>query len=219
MPSIQTLSRAVVMILVGAVLVKGWQLYGPTDSQLQSAIAQAKDFGNSLRSRWHQGPAANQRLVAPGSRAAENVALVPQAPSPNPAPALTTQAPATLPPAPVLLREATAPAAPSPPDNAVPKPNDRLEPLMVRLQELGATDPKLVPWGTGDRASYRFSCRVPLPRAPLLLQHFEAVAPEPAGAVEAVLAKIESRQVTPFGSSTLAATQPGTTQPGSVAQR
>ena len=45
MPSFQTIFRAVVMVAVGAVAVKGWHLYGPTNEQVKSAVAQAVEYG------------------------------------------------------------------------------------------------------------------------------------------------------------------------------
>jgi hypothetical protein len=71
---------------------------------------------------------------------------------------------------------------------------DRAQQLMSRLQQLGAAESKLAPWGSGGNL-YRFTCRAPLASAPTMTQHFESIAADPAAAVQEVLTKVESWQI------------------------
>lgn len=66
--------------------------------------------------------------------------------------------------------------------------------LMSKLQQLGAADTNLAPWGN-DGHMYRFTCKAPLANAPAMTQHFESVAAEPTLAVEQVVAKVEAWRV------------------------
>lgn len=212
MPSFQTFVRATVMAAVVAVVVKGWHLYGPTNEQVQSAVAQATDVGRAILDRWKPRPKTtvqDPRLAAPRARL-----LTPPAMPPN-----TTQAaappllPATQPEAPNLLsaQSATTPKRPNPSttpaaNQATPPANaalkDRMPELMSRLAQLGAADTNMVPWGDGGQM-YRFSCRAPLANAPIMMQHFESVAAEPTKAVEQVVAKLEAWRVAQHDGGTL----------------
>jgi hypothetical protein len=68
---------------------------------------------------------------------------------------------------------------------------DDVSPLLNRLQDLGGSKAQVSPWGS-DGKLFRCSCRANVSDTSLLSRHFEAVAREPAGAVEQVLAKVEA---------------------------
>ncbi len=73
---------------------------------------------------------------------------------------------------------------------------------MKRLEQLGAADTHLSPWGSEGQL-FRFSCRAPLANAPTMTQHFESVAAEPSLAVEQVVAKVEAWRVAQRDGGTL----------------
>ncbi len=65
MPSFQTVFRAVVMVAVGAVAVKGWHLYGPTNEQVKTVVAQAVEIVQSaIQGRQQATTAASDPRVA-----------------------------------------------------------------------------------------------------------------------------------------------------------
>jgi hypothetical protein len=195
----QTLFRATVMIAVGFGVVKGWQLYGPTNEQVKAAASQGLQFVQSkLQTAQPSKPMQDPRLGSP--RLTTNAPVAP--------PALNTLAPNAAPPAPVaqteaprLLPNSTAPAIQPNPPEPVSAPSapttttgaDRAKELISHLVQLGASEAKLSPWGDGKL--YRFSCRAPLVAAPAMTQHFESVAAEPAEAVQQVMAKVEAWQL------------------------
>jgi hypothetical protein len=198
MPSFTTISRAIVMLAVGAITFKGWQMYGPPAEQVKSVASRGVDM---LQAAWKNfqtpdkpaKPAAEPRGAAPPfaqalQPPAANVAITP--------PALSTQ---TLTPSPptVAIPSSLAPATQmpitpltetSPPSGAN---DDRVQSLLSRLQQLGGADPKVAPWGSGGHL-FRCCCQAPLASSPTVMQHFEAVAAEPAIAVEQVVAKVEA---------------------------
>ena len=47
MPSLTTIFRAMVMMAVGAIVFKGWQLYGPPAEQVKSVAAQSRRYGEA----------------------------------------------------------------------------------------------------------------------------------------------------------------------------
>jgi hypothetical protein len=196
MPSFQTLFRAVVLIVVGVVGVKAWKLYGPTNEQVNTTVAQVIETVQSTVESWQQ-PTAN---LPPDPRTgAAPMAQAPLASTPAtpPVPLAQTDAPKLLPQAtesapstPATVQPADAPANDAMP-SPVPVGGDRAQQLVSRLQQLGAADTKLAPWGN-DGNLYRFSCRAPVVNAPALTQHFESIAADPAAAVQEVLLKVES---------------------------
>jgi hypothetical protein len=84
----------------------------------------------------------------------------------------------------------TAPAAPPRPLSFA----ERVEPLLTRLRELGASEYSLEHWGDGGKL-YRFQCEMPLNASPQLTQQFEAVAADPQATVERVVAEVASWQI------------------------
>lgn len=212
MPSFQTILRATVMAAVVAVVVKGWQLYGPTNEQVKSAVAQATDVGRAILDRWKQEPKAaieDPRLAMPRAQLA-----APTANPPSTAQATAPQLlPATQPEAPKLLPESGVASSVGPSQSTTTAANqttplsdsaakDRMPDLMSRLAQLGAADTNMAPWGDGGQM-YRFSCRAPLTNAPIMMQHFESVAAEPTQAVEQVVAKLEAWRVAQRDGGTL----------------
>jgi hypothetical protein len=203
MPSFQTLFRAVVMLGVGVVAVKGWQLYGPTNEKVKTVVAQGVDMlRNAVQSRQQSTADA-----LPDPRTTPRVGDTKQpAVSTAPAPMVMPTAPLAQAEAPKLLPDrGPAPGPASPPPSAVSPiagVSDRMPELMSRLQKLGAADTNLAPWGSDGRL-YRFSCRAPLANAPAMTQHFESVAEQPTAAVEQVLAKVEAWQVAQRDGGTL----------------
>jgi hypothetical protein len=198
MPSFTTIFRAVVMVVVGAVAVKGWQLFGPTNEQVKKTVAQAIDMAKSvLPTEEKQNNNAMPDPRSAGSQLGANPApptLTAQAPASSgqsEAPKLlpgTDGAPRTT------LNQTPVTAPPAPPSQPLTASGDRMPELMARLQKLGADNTSLAPWGNSGRL-YRFSCRAPLVRTPAMTQHFESVATEPTVAVEEVLAKVEAWRV------------------------
>jgi len=197
MPSMTTLFRAVVMIAVGAAAFKGWQLYGPPAEKVKSAAGRAMDFAqaawNNFQGKDHEAsPSTNPRGAAPAVAITQQpigeIAIVP--------PALSTQA-LTPSPSTGAIPSTAAPAAQAaitplaPTSTAADTKDDRVHALMSRLEQLGGTDPKVAPWGSSGRL-FRCSCRAPLTNSAAVTQHFEAVAAEPAIAVEQVVAKVEA---------------------------
>jgi hypothetical protein len=201
MPSLQTIFRAVVMVLVGMIAIKAWQLYGPTNEQAKTAITKLIDVvQQALHSRQQAASSdPDPRLAAPRvndpNQLPAPVAATPVL-APQPAP-LTQEAPKLLPqsgspPAAASVGPLAGPAEKT--SQASTGSGDRMPELMSRLEQLGAADTNLSPWGSGGKM-YRFSCRAPLASAPTMTQHFESVAAEPIVAVEQVVAKVEAWRV------------------------
>ena len=183
MPSFTTIYRAIVMVAAGVIVVKGWQLYGPTTEQLKSAgvrtIELASAVWNQTQSAGPSNDAADPRLAAPVVPAAATAPNNVNEPAPLLSPAAPTEAAADQ------LVNATSAQA----DNR--EIDDRLPPLYSRLKELGVSEPQLAAWGSSGEM-YRFCCRAALADTPAFTRHFEAVASEPVGAVEQVVAKVEA---------------------------
>jgi hypothetical protein len=204
MPSFTTIFRAVIMVVVGAVAVKGWQLYGPTNEQVKKTVAQAIELAKSVlptEETQNKSATPDPRSAAPQFGASQ---APPTLTAQAPASSGQTEAPKLLPSTDVVPSTTLnqTPAAPPPAASVQPQTasGDRMRELMARLQQLGAADTNLAPWGNTGRL-YRFSCRAPLARTPAMTQHFESVAGEPTVAVEEVLAKVEAWRVAERGST------------------
>jgi hypothetical protein len=197
MPSLTTIYRAGVMLAVGAIAFKGWQLFGPPAEKVKSIAVSAVDMAQSAwknlqtpdkaaapPAQTHSGaPPFAQTLQPP----AANMAIAPPALStqtltPSPTGAIpSTSAPATQTP--------TTPSAETAPATGLK--DNRVQALLSRLEQLGGADPKLAPWGSSGHL-FRCCCQAPLANSPAVRQHFESVAAEPALAVEQVVAKVEA---------------------------
>ena len=189
--SLSTIYRAIVMIATGVIVVKGWQLYGPSNEKVRSIAVEAIEMAQTAWNRSQQNrsdstAAADPRPVAPLLAAAQPAGVVNVSPPSVTADADSQSAQGAA------IPDANVPAATI--DNMASlaaTEADRLPPLLSRLQEIGGADPQLAPWGTSGQL-YRFCCRAKMDNMPALSRHFEAVAPEPVAAVEAVLAKVEA---------------------------
>jgi hypothetical protein len=198
MPSLTTIYRAGVMIAVGAIAYKGWQLYGPPTEKVKSVAARAVDMAQTAWNNLRSSDKDSQPVPAPRGSApsftqtlqppATEGAIVPPplstqtlTPSPSAGAIPSTSAPMTQ--APITPLVQTAPATAT--------GDDRVKTLMSRLQQLGGSDPKVAPWGSGGHL-FRCCCQAPLANSSAVTQHFESVAAEPALAVEQVVAKVEA---------------------------
>ncbi len=203
MPTFNTIFRATVMLAVGAVVFKGWQMYGPPAEQLKSIAVRAADMAQGAWKNFHapeknaQSPAephGNAPAFAQSSQApAADVAITPPALSTStltPSPPLSAIPSTSAPPA-SMTQTPITPLADAP--ATVPR-DDRVQALLSRLQQLGGADPKLAAWGSSGHL-FRCCCQAPLTNSPAVTQHFESVAAEPALAVEQVVAKVEAWQM------------------------
>lgn len=205
MPSLTTLYRAVVMVAVSTMVYQGWKHFGPSTEQVKSIGVQAVEL---MGRAWKE-----VRPPATG----QNLALDPrgnplQPAAPAAAPSLMDQP--SLPPHAASgvannnhhvadSQMAAPPLAPAPVAKAeqqnseitpIPGPggkDERLKPLYSRLEQLGAHDAQLKPWGTSGQF-FRFRCSASLADSPELSRHFESVATEPAAAVQEVVAAIDA---------------------------
>src|SRR4051812_24641805 len=93
MPSFTTISRALVMLGVGAIGFKGWQMYGPPAEQVKSAAGRAADMAKAAWTSF-QKPDKPTKPAAEPQGAAPPFAQALQSPSADVAitpPALSTQ--------------------------------------------------------------------------------------------------------------------------------
>lgn len=187
MPSFSTICRAVVMVAVGAVGVKGWHLYGPTNEQVKSAAVHVIELAQTaIQSRQESpagGTASDPRVAAP-PETAPPVGSVSQTEAPRLLPEAARTAGVSSSQAPITPLAERPLASPESSGGRMPE-------LMARLEQLGAAESNLAAWGSGGNL-FRFSCRAPLANTPAFTQHFESVASEPVVAVEQVLAKVEA---------------------------
>ena len=199
MPSFTTIYRTIMMLAIGAIVVQGWRLYGPSTEQVKSAVVSAIDMAQTA---WkNRQPAdgtphstADSRGTAP--LFANTTQPTPADPAPPPAATLTPTNPNSVPVD--VVPTASIPASrepitpPAEKTSQASNANDnRLPALLSRLEQLGAAEPKLAPWGSSGHL-YRFCCRAALTDSPSYTRHFESVAAEPALAVEQVVAKVEA---------------------------
>ncbi|HEX5472545.1 MAG TPA: hypothetical protein VFW73_11695 [Lacipirellulaceae bacterium] len=210
MPSFQTMYRATVMLVVAVLVVKGWQLYGPSAEQLKSAAVNAIDVAETAWKNWQKPSGTSPQVAeargaappfgsanprkAPAAPTTLPFRLEPSAPLLSPAPA--ANATAVVAPTPVRPTAANCAPAFPPVEQISHEPvatGDRVPALLSRLQQLGAANPQVTPWGSSG-GLYRCSCGTALADSPSFTKHFEAVATEPAAAVEQVVAKVEAWQ-------------------------
>jgi hypothetical protein len=185
---VKTLFRAVVMVATGVIVVKGWQLYGPTNEQVKVFAVNAME---KTQTAWHQW---GSETPAPQSLAND--------PRPQAAPLNVPSLSAEQMSAPAFAGTAAPPTAPAltaaPPlaTEEVSQPEqgepDKLPALFARLEEIGCSEPQLGAWGTSGQL-YRCSCQAQVGDS-AFVRHFEAVAEEPVAAVEQVVAYVEAWQ-------------------------
>jgi hypothetical protein len=182
-----TLYRAIVMIVTGVIVVKGWQLYGPSTDQVKAGALRALEVAEDALDRSDEpavksgGLVADPREAAPPFGTTYDIAAT--APPTTAPPLMGTQFPADQP---NLSMDSS---------NNMPKlaaaEAVRLPALLTRLEGLGAADPQLAAWGSSGEL-YRFCCRANVGDSANLARHFESVAVEPLMAVEQVIAKLEA---------------------------
>jgi hypothetical protein len=201
MPTFTTIYRAIVMVAAGVIVVKGWQLYGPTAEQGRAFGMRALEIAKDALSGAEPSAAEEHDGLPPDPRLAAVSNAPPTAPAAmiDPAPPLAT--PAVVAPAGEPASATLMPMVPNQPEAAEPAPlsgagtsaGDDLSALLVRLEQMGIVETELSQWG-GSGRMYRFHCRAPLGNSAAFVQHFEAVAAEPRVAVEQVVAKVEAWQ-------------------------
>jgi hypothetical protein len=207
MTSLQTCFRAVVMLATIGIVAKAWHLYGPSVAEMRAIGQRVYEVADELMSDSRQpeavaGDAGNDPRL---QQAPPFAAATPLPPGPAPQPILLATAESESPAfaqqavgeAPIAAAPATPPTRliPVAPEEApalAPAGGDaRLDAASARLAEIGAREGRLEPWGNEGRW-YRFSCDAPWVDAPNYTRHFEAVAADPASAVEQVAAEIEA---------------------------
>jgi hypothetical protein len=198
MPTVTTIYRAIVMIAVAVIVVKGWQHLGPTTEQVATFGMRALDAANVA---WEK--------LQPDSQSA----TLSDDPRVSVAPAAAADPTNDLSPAPLF------PAAPAPTNlnaqvgeapvnensqslSTAATSDGRLSSLYSRLEELGTSKPQLSSWGIDGRM-YRCQCRAALADNSSAARHFEAVAVEPFAAVQQLLAKVEAWRLTQRSNSAL----------------
>jgi hypothetical protein len=201
MPSFTTVLRAAVMLVVAIVVVKGWQLYGPSAKQLKSWTAR-------IAEQIHIALSDQPQLAPVAAEPASELKSSPAAPTSLPdvfAPASRLEAtefaevPPLSPASPNRRAPGTSTLAPA---GQAASAESEMPTLLARLERLGAVDPQLAAWGSGGKL-YRFCCRAALADTPRYMRHFESVAAEPLMAVEQVVAKVEAWRVEQAASADL----------------
>lgn len=199
MPSFSTISRAIIMLVVGAIVIKGWMFYGPPAEQVKSAVVSAVEMAESA---WNGQPSAGDTAHASadsGGKAPPFPQMAPSAAVETPQPSSATltqnnnsgQSTEAIPIVSMPTSQPSAPALVEPPASAAGAKNDPVPALLSRLEKLGGAEPQLATWGTSGHL-YRFCCQAALADSPACTRHFESVAAEPALAVEQVVAKVEA---------------------------
>ena len=201
MQSMTTLYRAIVMIATGVIVVKSWQLYGPSAEQVKAGALRALEIAEGALNKSEQPAVATGNLVADPrdnalvfgaadtaaatARQATAPPLIAGEPKMSSPPALeSTNASSTEP-----AKLSMIPSEKMPQLAAADA--DRLPALLSRLEGLGAAEPELATWGSSGEL-YRFCCSAPVGDSAGLERHFESVAAEPLVAVEEVVAKVEA---------------------------
>jgi hypothetical protein len=169
-----TTLRAVVMLSALVGLPAAWIYYGPLPPEGQRLVDRFVGVAKEVIG-WSKSSAAEAKDFDPAVTKAT-------APRFSPESNLTRR---DAPMAPALLPARPASFA------------ERVEPLLVRLRQLGVVEYALERWGEGGKL-YRFRCEMPV-GASALTQQFEAVADDPQATVEQVVAEISQWQVSQHG--------------------
>jgi hypothetical protein len=181
-----TVYRVMVMIAAGVILVKGWQHYGPSTERVKTLAVAAMD---KARSALTDSPSATE-FVAPQ-----------EDPRTMPTPAVANATP-FAPAAPQLVPLANSgpntlygigDASVATHEPLADETRDGVAALLAKLQEIGAADARVGPWGASGQF-YRCCCQAKLAESSPMARHFEAVAEEPLAAVQQVVAKVEAWQ-------------------------
>jgi hypothetical protein len=198
MATMTTVYRAAVMVATGVIVVKGWQLYGPSTEQVKTFAASALAKAQAALDPAGQKPESQAGIADPRTLSPQLAApsAIPAAPALstnlNPQPEIgpigaDTAAPIAT--GPGQRSSAAEPSAVEQPaaDTAI----NGVSPLLARLEELGGADAQVSEWGSGGEL-FRCCCRAKMGTDSPLARHFEAIASEPALAVEQVVAKVEA---------------------------
>jgi hypothetical protein len=173
-----TTLRALIMMSVLVGLPVAWIYYGPLPPEAQRVVDRFITVAREAIG-WRQAPQEtkdNWVHVKPESKAfseappASKPIVRDKPPGSEPAVAATANSPKRL------------------------SFAERIEPLLARLRQLGASEYALEHWGNGGKL-YRFHCEMPLAASPQLTQQFEAVAADPEATVERVVAEVASWQI------------------------
>ena len=199
MPSFTTLYRAIVMIAAGVIVVKGWQLYGPTTEQVKSFGVRAIEMAQIAWDKLQPTDSKPADAAADPRLATEPPATVVPASAVEPAPLFSASGgtvEGVVAASDSEIEATESPAAATESMNSLPAGvENRLPALYARLEELGVSEPQLGPWGSSGHM-YRFCCRAAVGETPGFSRHFESVAEEPLAAVEQVVAKVETWRAT-----------------------
>jgi len=186
MPSMTTVYRAIVMIATGVIVVLGWRHYGPSTEQVKTFAVAAMDKARAALTDSPPpatdpaAPLVDPRTMAPPLVAADSTPVAPSAPQLVP---LANSGPNTL--------NGIGDASVATHEPLLGEARDGVASLLARLQEIGAADAQVGPWGASGQF-YRCCCQAKLAETSPMARHFEAVANEPIAAVEQVVAKVEA---------------------------
>ena len=192
MPTMTTVYRAMVMIAAGAIVVMGWRHYGPSTEQVKTFAVAAMDKARAALTESQSpattppAPLADPRTMAPPLVAGpspvvpDSTPFAPTAPQLVPSPNTGVNPPSETGDANLATHEPSADEA-----------RDGVALLLAKLQEIGAADAQVGPWGASGQF-YRCCCQAKLAESSPMARHFEAVANEPIAAVEQVVAKVEA---------------------------
>jgi len=213
MSSFRTFFRVVVMLAALGLVAKAWYHYGLTLGELQAIGSRGVEVASELWEKYWQSPGTSSALAVDDQR--QSTIATPPAPfvpptgpvEPMRLPATTTApgdalpvqlaagstaqtaAAEMLPPSPAALPGGILSAATL--STSDPPPADPLQAMVERLNQLGARDQQLTPWGSRGEL-VRFTCSVPWGGSATFTRQFEAVATTPLAAVEQVTAEIEA---------------------------
>jgi hypothetical protein len=192
MSPLRTIYRVIVMIAAGVVVVMGWQLYGPPTEKVKAFAVSAIERAQAAWNNSQEQTPPETLAEDPRPQSAPLIASEPGVPGANAAAFATGNEPTAAPELSVS-NDAAAPTAATPSTEllAVEQESDRLPQLLAQLEQIGGAKPELGEWGSSGHL-YRCSCRAHLSDSPAFVRHFEAVAEEPAAAVEQVVARVEA---------------------------
>jgi hypothetical protein len=189
MSPLRTIYRVIVMVAAGVVVVMGWQLYGPPTEKVKAFAVSAIERAQAA---WNQSQEQTPPETLAEDPRPQSAPLIASDPGAAATPFATGNEPTAAPELSVS-NDAAAPTAVTPSTEllAAEQESDRLPQLLARLEQIGGAKPELGEWGSSGHL-YRCSCRAHLSNSPAFVRHFEAVAEEPAAAVEQVVASVEA---------------------------
>jgi hypothetical protein len=174
----KTTFRALIMLSVLVGLPAAWIYYGPLPPDAQRVVDRVTTVAREAIG-WKQAPQKTKENWVQVKPESEALSEAPPAPTPIVGVGFPETEPVV----------ATLAGTPKPLSFA-----ERVEPLLARLRQLGASEYALEHWGDGGEL-YRFHCEMPVAASPQLTQQFEAVAADPQATVERVVAEVASWQI------------------------